>query len=87
MFPFSDEELKEAVSNNLEKIQPALRRDGGWAKLVDVKDAVVFVELCGACSGCSASHLTTKNIIERHLKAYIHPDIQVQNVQNPKDKH
>lgn len=61
--------MKELVKKALEKIRPALQRDGGDVELVDVKDdGVVQVRLTGACAGCPMSQMTLKMGVERLLK-------------------
>ncbi len=81
MMPFSDEDLQSPVSSIIEnKIAPMLAKDGGAIKLLDIKDARVFVQLLGACVGCSASSSTLKYIVEKELKSAIHPDLQIINV-------
>lgn len=81
MIPFSDEDLKPAVENILEtKVKPSLALDGGGIRLVDIKDAKVYVELQGACVGCASSTNTIKYVVEKNLKSYIHPEIEVVNV-------
>lgn len=81
MMPFSDEDLQLPVSSIIEnKIAPMLAKDGGAIKLLDIKDARVFVQLQGACVGCSASSSTLKYIVEKELKSAIHPDLQIINV-------
>jgi Fe-S cluster biogenesis protein NfuA len=61
--------MKELVKKTLEKIRPALQRDGGDVQLVDVKDdGVVQVRLTGACAGCPMSQMTLKMGVERLLK-------------------
>ncbi|QOG12956.1 NifU family protein [Arcobacter sp. FWKO B] len=81
MIPFSDEDLKTPVSKIIdEKISPMLARDGGAIKLMGIKDAKVFVQLQGACVGCSASGSTLKFIVEKELKTWIHPDLEIVNV-------
>jgi len=78
MIPFSDEDLKPAVESILDtKVKPALALDGGGIKLIDVKDAVVYVELQGACVGCPSSATTLKNTVEKSLRSYIHPELKV----------
>ena len=70
MMPFSDEDLQEPVNTIIKnKIAPMLARDGGAIELLDIKDARVFVQLKGACVGCSASSSTLKYIVEKELKA------------------
>ncbi len=80
MIPFSDEELKPVVEQSLEKVKPMLALDGGGMKLLAVKNGKVFVQLQGACVGCSASNQTLKYGIERQLRMDIHPEIEVINL-------
>ena len=81
MMPFSDEDLHDPVSSIIKnKISPMLARDGGAIELLDIKDAKVFVQLKGACVGCSASGSTLKYIVEKELKAAIHPELVIINV-------
>ena len=66
MMPFSDEDLQAPVSSIIKnKIAPMLARDGGAIELLDIRNARVFVQLKGACVGCSASGSTLKYIVEK----------------------
>lgn len=68
--------MKEKVEQALEKIRPALQRDGGDVELVDVTDdGIVKVKLTGACGGCPMSQMTLKMGIEKVVKQAI-PEIQ-----------
>ncbi|PPK62280.1 NifU family protein [Malaciobacter marinus] len=81
MMPFSDEDLKLPVSTIIEnKVAPMLAQDGGAISLIDIKDGKVFVQLQGACVGCSASGSTLKYVVEKELKAAIHPELEIINV-------
>ena len=81
MFPFTDEDLQEPVSNIIKtKISPMLARDGGAIELLDIKNAKVYIQLKGACVGCSASGSTLKFIVEKELKSAIHPELKIINV-------
>ncbi len=81
MMPFTDEDLQAPVSTIIkDKIAPMLARDGGAIELLDIKDAKVFVQLQGACVGCSASSSTLKFVVEKELKAAIHPELEIVNV-------
>ena len=81
MFPFTDEDLQEPVNNIIEKkISPKLARDGGAIELLDIKNAKVYIQLKGACVGCSASGSTLKYVVEKELKSAIHPDLKIINV-------
>ena len=81
MFPFTDEDLQEPVNNIIEKkISPMLARDGGAIELLDIKNAKVYIQLKGACVGCSASGSTLKYVVEKELKSAIHPELKIVNV-------
>lgn len=81
MLPFSDEDLRPPVTSIVEsKIAPMLARDGGAIELLDIIDGRIFIQLKGACVGCSASGSTLKFIVEKELKAAIHPELQIVNV-------
>jgi len=80
MIPFTDEELLPVVEQTLEKVKPMLALDGGGMKLLGVKNGKVFVQLQGACVGCSASNQTLKYGIERQLRMDIHPELEVINL-------
>ncbi len=80
MIPFSEEELLPVVGSTIEKVKPMLALDGGSVKLIGIKKEKVYVQLGGACVGCSASDATLKNGIEQKLKNDIHPDLVVVNV-------
>ncbi len=80
MIPFTDEELRPVVEISLEKVKPMLALDGGGMKLLDIKNGKVFVQLQGACVGCSASNQTIKYGIEKQLRMDIHPELEVINI-------
>jgi Fe-S cluster biogenesis protein NfuA len=67
--------MRERVEEVLEKIRPALVRDGGNVELVNVNDGVVEVKLVGACAGCAMSTMTLKMGIEKILKQEI-PEVK-----------
>ncbi|MBU3016086.1 NifU family protein [Poseidonibacter lekithochrous] len=81
MMPFSDEDLQAPVSSIIKtKIAPMLARDGGAIQLLEIRDAKVFIQLQGSCVGCSASSSTLKFVVEKELKAAIHPELEIVNV-------
>lgn len=68
--------MQEKVTEVLDKVRPALQRDGGNVELVSVSDdGTVTVKLVGACAGCPMSKLTLKNGIERILKQEV-PEVK-----------
>lgn len=68
--------MKEKVKAALDKIRPALQKDGGDVELIDISDdGVVKVRLQGACAGCPMSQMTLRNGIERVLKQEV-PEVK-----------
>ncbi|WP_027365242.1 NifU family protein [Desulfotruncus alcoholivorax] len=68
--------MREKVQAALDKVRPALQRDGGDVELVDVTpDGVVKVRLKGACGGCPMSTMTLKQGIERTIKQSV-PEVK-----------
>jgi len=73
--------MKEQIEQALEKIRPALQRDGGDIELVDVEEnGVVKVRLTGACSGCPMSQMTLKQGVERIVKQLVPEVTTVESV-------
>jgi Fe-S cluster biogenesis protein NfuA len=72
--------MREQIEKALDKIRPALQRDGGDVDLVDVIDGVVKVKLTGACGSCPMSQMTLKNGIEQVLKQEIPEIVSVESV-------
>ena len=65
----------------IDKIRPALQKDGGDVILVDVSDkGVVKVQLTGACKGCPMSQMTLKDGIEKFVKSEIPEIVSVESV-------
>ena len=68
--------MKEQIEQALDKIRPALQRDGGDIELVEVEEnGVVKVRLTGACSGCPMSQMTLKQGVERIVKQLV-PEVK-----------
>jgi Thioredoxin-like proteins and domains len=67
--------MREQVQAALDKVRPALQRDGGDVELVDVTDGIVKVRLKGACGGCPMSTMTLKMGIEKTIKQSV-PEIK-----------
>ena len=68
--------MKEQIEQALEKIRPALQRDGGDIELVEVEeDGIVKVRLTGACGGCPMSQMTLKQGVERIVKQLV-PEVK-----------
>ena len=68
--------MKEKVEAVIQKIRPALQRDGGDVQLIEVTpDGIVKVKLVGACGHCPMSQMTLKSGIEATLKREI-PEVK-----------
>ena len=68
--------MKEQIEQALDKIRPALQRDGGDIELVDVEEnGIVKVRLTGACGGCPMSQMTLKQGVERIVKQLV-PEVK-----------
>jgi Fe-S cluster biogenesis protein NfuA len=77
---FTDQEIYEAVKNNLPKVSSYVNSHGGDITLLGVKDGVVYIELIGTCKGCAMSIMTTKMVVQKELRALIHPELILINV-------
>ncbi|MDH7516323.1 MAG: NifU family protein [Bacteroidota bacterium] len=61
--------LEQKVQEVIDKeIRPFIEMDGGSIRFVEMKDAVVYVELAGACGTCPSAAMTLKGGVERILK-------------------
>ena len=69
------QETLENVEKAVSEIRPFLESDGGNIKLLSIENAVVKVQLEGACIGCSVNQMTLKNGVEATIKKYA-PQIQ-----------
>ena len=73
--------MREKVQAAIDKIRPALQKDGGDVILVDVTaEGVVMVQLTGACKGCPMSQMTLKEGIENFVKSEIPEVVSVESV-------
>ena len=65
------------IEKVLEKIRPALQRDGGNVELInyDKQTGTLELSFIGACSHCPASEFTLHNLIEQEIKAEL-PEIK-----------
>jgi len=58
-------------------IRPMLRQDGGDIEIVDIKDALVYCRLVGACAGCAGAKMTMKMMVEKTLKEMVDERVKV----------
>ncbi|MCF6289570.1 MAG: NifU family protein [Desulfobacterales bacterium] len=68
--------MRERVQAAIDKVRPALQRDGGDVILMEITDdGVVKVQLTGACKGCPMSQMTLKQGIEQFVRSEV-PEIK-----------
>lgn len=53
------------------EIKPVLRQDGGDIELIDVDGDTVYVSMRGACTSCTKSETTVKQLIEKKLRELV----------------
>lgn len=49
----NEEETIKKIQETLEKIKPFLERDGGSCEFDSYEDGIVYINMTGACEGCS----------------------------------
>jgi len=67
--------MEDRVKAAIEKIRPALQRDGGDIEFVGIEGNVVQVRLKGACAGCPMSQMTLKSVVEATIKKEV-PEVE-----------
>ena len=72
--------IEKQVKEILHKVRPYLQRDGGDIRYIRYEDGIVFVEMMGACVGCSALDSTLKDGIEAILLEEVPGIIGVENI-------
>ena len=60
-----------------EYVRPLLVKDGGDLEVVDIKDALIYCRLGGACAGCAGANQTLKMMVERTLKDMVDERVRV----------
>ncbi len=76
--PLSAYQLGKNVEQAMDGyVRPMLQKDGGDAEIVDIKEAVVYLRLVGACAGCAGAATTLKLLVEKTLKEQVDGRIRV----------
>ena len=58
------ENIEIEINKTLDKIRHFLQKDGGDIKFVSFADGVVYVQMHGACAGCSFANDVIKELVE-----------------------
>lgn len=61
------EKIEESIISVINKIRPYLQRDGGDIEFVRFAEGIVYVNMLGACAGCSMIDATLKDGVEQIL--------------------
>jgi NifU-like protein len=69
-----DKKVEKAID---EYVRPMLKNDGGDVEIVDIKDALVYCRLTGACQGCAGAGQTLRMLVEQTLKEMVDERIRV----------
>jgi Fe-S cluster biogenesis protein NfuA len=60
-------ETEERAKEILEQLRPYLQADGGDVAFDRIEGDILYIELKGACVGCSSALMTLKMGIERRV--------------------
>ena len=71
---------EEEVKKVIRKLRPYLQRDGGDIEFVKYEDGIVYVQMHGACAGCSMLDVTLKDGVEQILIEEVPGVLEVQTV-------
>lgn len=66
--------IEERVNDALAIVRPGLLRDGGDAWLIKVENGIAYLQMIGACGGCSMAQSTLKDYIETTVREHV-PEI------------
>ncbi len=58
---------EQEIIKVINKLRPYLQRDGGDISFVKFEEGIVYVEMHGACAGCSMLDATLKDGVETIL--------------------
>jgi Fe-S cluster biogenesis protein NfuA len=70
-------DMQRRVEDALDKVRPAMRADGGDARIVacDERSGSVSIQMIGACKGCPLSQLDFAYAIESLIKREV-PEVR-----------
>ena len=71
----SNEEI--LINSTLDKIRHFLQKDGGDVEFVKLEKNIVYVNMKGACEGCSYAYADIKELIEVIIQEEVDPKLEV----------
>ena len=73
-------ETEKRVVDIIDKIRPYINRDGGDIRFVKLEEGIVYVQMLGACVGCSMVDSTLTDGVEAILLEEVPGIIGVEQV-------
>jgi len=65
------------INSTLDKIRHYLQKDGGDVEFIKLEKNIVYVNMKGACEGCSYAYADIKELIEVILQEEVDPKLEV----------
>jgi len=59
---------EEKINKILAKVRPYIQMHGGDVRLVDFKNGIVSLKICGACADCPLAELTYNKMVGTLIK-------------------
>lgn len=72
--------IEEEIVKVIQKLRPYLQRDGGDIEFVKFEEGIVYVQMHGACAGCSMLDATLKDGVEQILIEEVPGVLEVQAI-------
>ena len=87
LVPIGSQPLEGPLAERVQKVidqyvNPGVAQHGGHVTLVEVRDAVVYLQMGGGCQGCGMASVTLSQGIERILTEQIPEIAGIQDVTN-----
>ena len=65
------------INSTLDKIRHFLQKDGGDVEFIKLEKNIVYVNMKGACEGCSYAYADIKELIEVIIQEEVDPKLEV----------
>ena len=72
--------IEEEIKKVIHKLRPYLQRDGGDIEFIKFEEGIVYVQMHGACAGCSLLDVTLKDGVEQILIEEVPGVLEVQAI-------
>lgn len=72
--------IEEEIKKVIHKLRPYLQRDGGDIEFIKFEEGIVYVQMHGACAGCTMLDATLKDGVEQILIEEVPGVLEVQAI-------